>query len=376
MARSSTPSPSRSPAATTIRPKSSPGWLPDQCRSSFPVRAGVDANLARERPRLVFRAPAPPPRSRPCRRRRDRRPPPRPRRSRRGDPFPSSGTAPCRSPTRRPRPRRPSRRRRPLRRVRRRRDRRARRRRDRRAGRRTIRRTAAFVARRVGPQHRAVLAAQEIDPTGVAARAHRRRGRCARRRRGRRPAPGPSRGSRSRSPRASRAPRRSWESAPPRCPARARRPRACGAAMITSASPSPERSGTGITQWPKSPSGQLAVPRADQRAARTRPHRGAAVLERLLLELEARPGGDVRVAVAVDVERLAEAKAELTARDAPGEAPRDAPAGAGSGAGRRGRRADVGNAKPGTSRQQRRTASGRRESASPARACRRRRVLH
>ena len=29
---------------------------------------------------------------------------------------------------------------------------------------------------------------------------------------------------------------------------------ACGAAMTTSASPSPEMSGTGITQWPKSPS--------------------------------------------------------------------------------------------------------------------------
>ena len=31
--------------------------------------------------------------------------------------------------------------------------------------------------------------------------------------------------------------------------------RASGAAMMTSASPSPERSGTGMTQWPKSPSG-------------------------------------------------------------------------------------------------------------------------
>ena len=117
---------------------------------------------------------------------------------------------------------------------------------------------------------------------------------------------------------------------------------------------------------------RLTVPGADQRAARPRPHRGAPALERPL-ELEARAGGDVRVAVAVDVERLAEAETQLTLWDAPGEAPRDAPARSGSSAGHRG---------PGGARERKagnRVAEERgdaRESASPARACRRRRVLH
>ncbi len=52
----------------------------------------------------------------------------------------------------------------------------------------------------------------------------------------------------------------------------------------------------------------LAVPGADPGTGRARPHRGAAVLQHLLLQLEAGAGGDVRVAVAVDVERLAEAE--------------------------------------------------------------------
>ncbi len=108
----------------------------------LPGGAGVDAQLARDASASGPRLRAPPPRSRPCRRRRDPRPPPRRRRSRRGDPFPSSGAAPCRSPTRGPR-RRPAIA--PSASLRvgalRRRDRRARRRRDRRAGRRTIRRT-------------------------------------------------------------------------------------------------------------------------------------------------------------------------------------------------------------------------------------------
>src|SRR2546429_8131984 len=51
----------------------------------------------------VLPSPAPPPRPRLSRRRRDPRPPPPPPRSRPGDPFPPSGTAPRRSPTRGPR---------------------------------------------------------------------------------------------------------------------------------------------------------------------------------------------------------------------------------------------------------------------------------
>src|SRR5262245_25526313 len=113
----------------------------------------------------------------------------------------------------------------------------------------------------------------------------------------------------------------------------------------------------------------LAVPGADERAGRPRPDRGAPVLVDLLLDLEAGPGGDVGVPVTVDVEWLAEAEAELTGRDAPGKPPRHTPAGPRSGAERRGR----------CGRRETRedeSGGGDREAASPARACRRRRVLH
>src|SRR5438552_1380005 len=113
------------------------------------------------------------------------------------------------------------------------------------------------------------------------------------------------------------------------------------------------------------PARRLSVPGAYQLTVPPRPHRGAPAVERSL-DLEARAGGDVRVAVAVDVERLAEAEPQLTLWDAPGEAPRDAPAGSGSSAGHRG---------PGGARE--RKAGNRaaeesgdgRKSASPARAC-------
>src|SRR5262249_60225341 len=64
----------------------------------------------------------------------------------------------------------------------------------------------------------------------------------------------------------------------------------------------------------------LVAPLPDRGPARPRPDGGVAVLLRPLLELEASAGGDVRVAVAVDVERLAEAEAELAPREAPPEA--------------------------------------------------------
>ena len=139
---------------------------------------------------------------------------------------------------------------------------------------------------------------------------------ACRRRPGLRPASGPSRGSRSRS-------RSRCQSSSPVLGERATttprmRPstRACGAAMITSASPSPERSGTGITQWPKSPSGES--PSHVRISAPVAPDHTAALpfWQRPLLQLEARAGGDVGVTVAVDVERLAEAEPELTPRDA------------------------------------------------------------
>src|SRR5437867_630948 len=120
----------------------------------------------------------------------------------------------------------------------------------------------------------------------------------------------------------------------------------------------------------------LAVPRADQRTAGTRPYGGVPVLERLLLELEAGPGGDVRLAIAVDVERLAEAEPQLTPGDAPGDAPRHAPARTGSGAWRDGSRGarerHARNREAGEE-----GGGGRyRERASSACACRRRHVLH
>jgi hypothetical protein len=52
------------------------------------------------------------------------------------------------------------------------------------------------------------------------------------------------------------------------------------------------------------------------------------------VEREARPGGDVRVTVAVEVERLAEAKAELTVLNGAREPTRDTPAGTARGASR------------------------------------------
>src|SRR5262245_49040337 len=86
------------------------------------------------------------------------------------------------------------------------------------------------------------------------------------------------------------------------------------------------------------PVGPLPVPLADQVTGRARPHRCGSVLLVSMPALETGPGGDVRVAVAVDVEWLAEAEPELTAEDPPGEAPRHAPTGSGSRAGRRGTR--------------------------------------
>src|SRR5262249_3329961 len=121
------------------------------------------------------------------------------------------------------------------------------------------------------------------------------------------------------------------------------------------------------------PVGPLAVPLADQVTGRARPHRGGSVLLVPVPELEAGSGGDIGVAITVDVERLAEAEPELTAPDAPGEAPRHAPAGSGSGAGRRGARErrprDRQAAEEGGGR-------GRRGTAAAARTCRRRQVLH
>src|SRR5262245_54536460 len=76
------------------------------------------------------------------------------------------------------------------------------------------------------------------------------------------------------------------------------------------------------------PVGQAAVPGVDDRAIRARPHGSAAALQRPALQLEARTGGNVCTAVAVDVEWLTEAEAELTSWIGAGDAACDAPAGA------------------------------------------------
>src|SRR5262249_41313760 len=93
-------------------------------------------------------------------------------------------------------------------------------------------------------------------------------------------------------------------------------------------------------------------------------------------ELEAGTCRDVRVPVAVDVERLAEAEPELAVPDTPREATRHAPAGSGSGARRRGPRG-AREPEPRNLEEAEEDGGGRdRESASPAPACRRRPVLH
>src|SRR5262245_62001570 len=127
---------------------------------------------------------------------------------------------------------------------------------------------------------------------------------------------------------------------------------------------------------PEEPIRPLAVPLADRRAGRAGPHRGDAVLLRAVLELEAGTGGDVGMAIAVGVERLAEAKSQLSILDAAGKAARQTPTGSRSRAGRRrirrGREGSPGNLKRGEENRDGRD----RESASPARACRRRRIPH
>src|SRR5262249_51384815 len=111
--------------------------------------------------------------------------------------------------------------------------------------------------------------------------------------------------------------------------------------------------------------GPLAVPPSDERAGRAGPHGGAAVLQPTLRQLEARARGDVGDAVAVDVERLAEAEAELAVGDGAGDAPRAAPPAAGGRTKSGGRRVSACSGERGG-------RDDRRET-SPARACRRRR---
>src|SRR5439155_25366216 len=80
--------------------------------------------------------------------------------------------------------------------------------------------------------------------------------------------------------------------------------------------------------------------------------------------------------VAVEVDRLPEEDPEPNRRDSPGEAPRHAPAGSRSGTDgggpSQGRERKAGNREAGEEE----GGGGCREAASPARACRRRQVLH
>src|SRR5262249_15681671 len=85
---------------------------------------------------------------------------------------------------------------------------------------------------------------------------------------------------------------------------------------------------------PTAPIRPLTVPLADGGTARTRPHRSGSVLLGFVPERETGPGGDVRMPVAVRVERLTEAKSQLAIPDAAGETARHAPPGPGSRAGR------------------------------------------
>ena len=131
----------------------------------------------------------------------------------------------------------------------------------------------ALLGRRVGAQHRAVLAAHEIDP-----RRSSRDGRAdeevgaavAVLVAGEREVPAEVLALGLRAP--PDAPRRSWASAPRRCRARARRRGAMRRGDDHVREPVAGEVGHGITQWPKSPSGQLAVPRRGS-ARRSRPTR-------------------------------------------------------------------------------------------------------
>ena len=258
--------------------------------------------------------------------------------------------------------------------VRRRRGRRGRRRRDRRARATYQPKDAPSSRRRVRPQHRAVLAAQ---------RDRRDRVSCAGAptKRSMRPSPFWSPAS-ARSqprfslvglPRASRSRRRSSASAPRRC--RACAPSTRRVRRRDDHVRQPVAGEVGHQHHPvaEQPVRQLAVPRRGS-ARRSRPtRRWRCRSGSVPCELEARAGGDVGVAVAVDVERLAEAEAELAVRDVAGEATGDAPAGARAseqgGARRRGRDARIED-------ERERAAATTSRVASPAPKCRRRRVAH
>ena len=115
----------------------------------------------------------------------------------------------------------------------------------------------------------------------------------------------------------------------------------------------------------------VTVPAPDRHAARSRPDGGAAALERVL-ELEACASGDVGAPVAVGIERLAEAKPELTPGNVAGEAARDAPAGA-----RRGARCRLdGLWYCESDKTEEEGGERRRDRASPARGSRRRPTFH
>src|SRR4029077_8983236 len=126
---------------------------------------------------------------------------------------------------------------------------------------------------------------------------------------------------------------------------------------------------------PEEPVRSIAVPAPDQRAVRPRPYRRVPALVGAL-KLETGAGGHVPMPLTVDVEGLAEAESELTIRDGSVEATRQTPPGTGSGAGDRGpRRTREREAGSREAAKQHAGRQCRRESASPARACRRRRVL-
>src|SRR5262249_16780985 len=71
--------------------------------------------------------------------------------------------------------------------------------------------------------------------------------------------------------------------------------------------------------------GPFTIPGADAGAGDAGPHRGGAVLQPLWTGLEARTRSDVRVSVAVNIERLAESKSELAGTVGPSDAPGDTP---------------------------------------------------
>ena len=130
-----------------------------------------------------------------------------------------------------------------------------------------------------------------------------------------------------------------------------------GAVMIDVRQPVGAEVGNRQHPVTEQPVRQLGIPGANRLAGAARPDGGAAVLVDAL-RLEAGSGGEVGAAVAVHVERLAEAEAELAVGQIAADATRQTPALPGHGAGgRRGSSAPVDRRRGGAAEQCREPAA-------------------